>query len=364
MKNKLLLKKLFGISFLSLCLIFSFALNAFAETSFTDTDGTTYVFEKSGEPKRIKIAGTYGDIVEKTIYQATLVPGSTRTVTINQSYDVSSSVSTEQITKFMVDANLKASASANYGGLSATATLTSDLSYQYNKEVKNQNSRTYSEKISQVDTYTFDPQMAAQGYNNYIIYTGILYDVYELPLKQYKISNVQKQEQETYWAVKWIPFVGPVPYKATRTVTKTVTEKTFVKDLTIEIKEPIPVVATHYIKAALLKSSLDSNPQMLDNVSAINRPSVFQHIDYQGYQAVLPVGKLTLTDLNNLGVYDNDITAIKVPVGYEVVIYQNDNFSGNSLVLNSNCTTLANIIMSGTTSWNDQISSIEVRKII
>lgn len=220
MTKKLSVKKLFAVTLLGLSLIASSSFTAFAETSFTDENGVRYVFETAGTPRLIKVGGADGEPIEQAKYQATLGPGSTRTVTVEEPYELSTTVTTEEITKFMIETGLEASASASYGGLSAKATLKTEIS----------------------------------------------------------------------------------------------------------------------------------------------RPAVFQHINYQGYKAYLPEGKIILSDLNRLGVYNDDITGIKVPNGYEVVIYQDDNFQGYSYVLDRDCNTLVDIMMTDSVTWNDQISSIEVRR--
>lgn len=49
------------------------------------------------------------------------------------------------------------------------------------------------------------------------------------------------------------------------------------------------------------------------------------------------------------------MSSLKVPFGYKVTIYQDDNFSGKSKVITSDASYIGN-------DWNDQMSSIKVEK--
>ncbi len=83
--------------------------------------------------------------------------------------------------------------------------------------------------------------------------------------------------------------------------------------------------------------------------------TVYQHCDYAGYAVALPLGDYTLSQLQAKGIRNNDISSLQVKSGYEVVVYRNDNFTGESIVLNSddNC-----FVDEG---YNDVLSSLRVR---
>lgn len=69
----------------------------------------------------------------------------------------------------------------------------------------------------------------------------------------------------------------------------------------------------------------------------------------------LAEGSYTASDLVALGGVDNDISSIKVPLGYNVTLYDGDNFTGNDYEVGP-----GNIsFLSG---FNDVVSSIVVTK--
>jgi hypothetical protein len=56
--------------------------------------------------------------------------------------------------------------------------------------------------------------------------------------------------------------------------------------------------------------------------------TVYQHCDYEGYSVPLKMGKYTLSDLQNKGVVNDDLSSIKVPDGLKVLAFEHDNFGG------------------------------------
>ncbi|WP_421894791.1 carbohydrate-binding protein [Marinoscillum sp.] len=82
--------------------------------------------------------------------------------------------------------------------------------------------------------------------------------------------------------------------------------------------------------------------------------TLFQHCDYGGYSASLNPGSYTLGQLQALGVANDDISSIQVQSGYQLTMYQHDNFTGNVLVKTSNDNCLVN------EGFNDDISSVIV----
>ncbi|WP_186757440.1 hypothetical protein [Echinicola salinicaeni] len=82
---------------------------------------------------------------------------------------------------------------------------------------------------------------------------------------------------------------------------------------------------------------------------------VFQHSSYNGWGVTLAPGSYTTSDLEDLGGIGNDISSIKVPLGYEVLLYDGDNFTGATYEAGP-----GNIsFLSG---FNDKVSSIVVKK--
>lgn len=87
--------------------------------------------------------------------------------------------------------------------------------------------------------------------------------------------------------------------------------------------------------------------------------TVYKNCNYSttGYAIPLPVGTFTTAQLLALGIANNDISSLQVSSGYEVVLYNDDNFLGTSLVLNVNTSCLS------ANSFNDLASSVQVRTV-
>lgn len=81
---------------------------------------------------------------------------------------------------------------------------------------------------------------------------------------------------------------------------------------------------------------------------------VAQHCDYGGYNVGLPVGSYTLNQLQARGIVNDDISSLRVQAGHSITLYQNDNFSGNSITKTSDDNCLVN------EGFNDSASSIVV----
>lgn len=88
--------------------------------------------------------------------------------------------------------------------------------------------------------------------------------------------------------------------------------------------------------------------------AVVDVPMVYRDFNYEGAWSSLPAGSYNLTQLAARGVANDDITSITVPPGWTVTMYENDNFSGQTLVRTSNDTFLAG------GSWNDRVSSLVV----
>ena len=83
--------------------------------------------------------------------------------------------------------------------------------------------------------------------------------------------------------------------------------------------------------------------------------TIYQDINYGGRQASLGVGSYNLASLQAKGFKNDDMTSLKVPFGYKVTIYWDDNFRGKTKVITSDTSYIGN-------EWNDQMSSIKVEK--
>lgn len=83
---------------------------------------------------------------------------------------------------------------------------------------------------------------------------------------------------------------------------------------------------------------------------------LFQHCNYEGYSATLPVGSYNTQALASLGLRNNDVSSIRVPAGYKATLFDGDNFTGNSLVWTEDDTCFVS------SSFNDLMSSLRIEK--
>lgn len=81
--------------------------------------------------------------------------------------------------------------------------------------------------------------------------------------------------------------------------------------------------------------------------------TVYKDCNHTGFSAGLEVGDYNLERLKALGVQDDDISSIGITQGFQAILYQDDNFTGASMIINSNNTCL-------NTNWNDKITSLRV----
>ncbi len=84
--------------------------------------------------------------------------------------------------------------------------------------------------------------------------------------------------------------------------------------------------------------------------------TMFQHCDYGGYSVSLNEGSYTMSQLQALGFVDNDISSIQVQDGYQIAMYQHDNFTGASLIKTADDDCLVN------EGFNDVMSSAIISK--
>jgi hypothetical protein len=82
--------------------------------------------------------------------------------------------------------------------------------------------------------------------------------------------------------------------------------------------------------------------------------TVYKDCNYAGYAVGLNPGTYTLSQLNALGILNDDISSIKVNAGYKVTLYNDDNFGGATLVKTGEDACLVD------DSWNDLASSLKV----
>jgi beta-glucanase (GH16 family) len=95
--------------------------------------------------------------------------------------------------------------------------------------------------------------------------------------------------------------------------------------------------------------------------------TVYQDCNYAGYSAALPEGSYTLAQLQARGVRDNDLSSLRVNAGYQVQLFDGDNFTGASVTragdtgclvdqgFNDRATSV--IVAKATPAWSRQIEA-------
>lgn len=82
----------------------------------------------------------------------------------------------------------------------------------------------------------------------------------------------------------------------------------------------------------------------------------YRDINYGGTAVYLPVGDYTLSALQARGIRNDDISSLKVSAGYQVVLYEHNNFAGASTTRTGDVSWIGN-------DWNDRVSSLRVSKV-
>ncbi|TGD77933.1 beta-1,3-glucanase family protein [Hymenobacter wooponensis] len=118
---------------------------------------------------------------------------------------------------------------------------------------------------------------------------------------------------------------------------------------TLQTPQPTKVVATFGGYAG-------STPPPVSGVS-----TMYKDCNYTGTAVNLPMGDYNLAALQSRGILNDDVSSLKVNAGYEVVLYENDNFTGGTLTVGSagNSCLVNNPL--GTGNWNDKTTSLRVR---
>ncbi|RSK44233.1 carbohydrate-binding protein [Hymenobacter perfusus] len=88
--------------------------------------------------------------------------------------------------------------------------------------------------------------------------------------------------------------------------------------------------------------------------------TVFKDCNYTGTAVSLPVGDYNLAAMQARGILNDDISSLTVNGGYQVVLYENDNFTGTSLTITGGNTCLVGNTL-GTGNWNDKATSLRVQ---
>ncbi|MEP6804442.1 MAG: RICIN domain-containing protein, partial [Flavobacterium sp.] len=84
-----------------------------------------------------------------------------------------------------------------------------------------------------------------------------------------------------------------------------------------------------------------------------NAVTAYKEFNYGGFSGGLTIGDYNTERLNSLGLLNNDISSLKVAQGFRAILFQDDNFTGTSIIINSDTASLNAI-------WNNNVSSIRI----
>jgi hypothetical protein len=114
------------------------------------------------------------------------------------------------------------------------------------------------------------------------------------------------------------------------------------------------VVSLSESSACLVDSSFNDRLSSIEIVPTTIGATLYQHCSYGGYEVALAPGTYTASELNALGVSDNDVSSLRVAPGFSAVLYDGDNASGASVGVAGDDTCLVS------RGFNDRLSSITV----
>jgi arabinoxylan arabinofuranohydrolase len=117
----------------------------------------------------------------------------------------------------------------------------------------------------------------------------------------------------------------------------------------------------------LLLVCLISNPAFSSAEDDLINPGAgatfYEDHYYLGYAVYLEDGAYSTNDIQILGIRNDDITSAKVSPGYEVVLYEHDNYQGSRVTFKDNVKNFVYKRFNNGRWLNDQVSSIVVRKV-
>lgn len=100
-----------------------------------------------------------------------------------------------------------------------------------------------------------------------------------------------------------------------------------------------------------------SSAQVAITVTNVPVATVYKNCTYGGYAVGLLPGNYTLSQLQALGILNDDISSLKVASGYQVELFADNNFTGTSVIITGDNTCLT------ANSFNDLASSLKVSAI-
>lgn len=147
------------------------------------------------------------------------------------------------------------------------------------------------------------------------------------------------------------------------------------KEITASLKDLTVLVLSDAEKNSLNDPSTILDANWNDDVSAIKvensivcASAVYDDINYGLFGTCLPVGKYSQADLAAKGISNNDISSVKVNVGYKVTLYDKsytdpafNNYLSSSVTMTEDVPDLRTVARNGqTVNFNNVASSVEV----
>lgn len=86
--------------------------------------------------------------------------------------------------------------------------------------------------------------------------------------------------------------------------------------------------------------------------------TLHQHCNFTGASAKLGEGRYNLAQLQAAGIANDDVSSITVPEGYQVEVFQHNDFAGTKLTFEASDSCLVN------DNFNDEVSSVVVTKLV
>ena len=109
-----------------------------------------------------------------------------------------------------------------------------------------------------------------------------------------------------------------------------------------------------------INNSSDNNTNIDDNNNNIlleKVVTVYSVENFKGKKVSLTEGTYTLSQLNMIGIKNNDISSIEVKDGYKITLFENDNFEGRQITKTSSTKSLIN------DNFDNIASSIKIEKL-
>jgi hypothetical protein len=145
------------------------------------------------------------------------------------------------------------------------------------------------------------------------------------------------------------------PSTANRTTTMQVDWTAYFKDQNLSPSQVESQVATYRSQGLLRRNLVGQTVFGTTPPPSTGVATVYKDCDFGGYAVSLATGDYTLAQLNAKGVLNKDISSLRVNAGYELVLYQNDAFTGTSVVFSADDACLVD------NNINDWATSVRVR---